>query len=166
MATENGTIQLINLRQGGAVKLLFPENINTSDRANWESADVAGGLKPLSFANSEPQKIRFDEILLDNTRTDRINQSVEQTIEKLRTWMRPAQGDGAQAELQIITAGWKQKCVLSSLEVKRGSFTKAGVCLRAYLSLEFDELKDDNRNIGGTNVAVGGGNSISGRRTP
>ena len=150
---------IINLREGGSVKLLFPNEISSDDRTNWEAAEVAGGVKPLAFANVEAQKITIEEVTLDNTRT---NQSVEPTIEKLRSWMRSSAATGSPPPLQIITTGWQQRCVLSGLTVKRAFFTKPGVCIRAYLSLTFDELQS-----GGLQADVTpnrrSGHSISGK---
>ncbi len=128
---------IINLRDGDEIDLLFPEEINTDDRTNWEEADVAGGLKPLFFANADPQKITIRELCVDHTRT---NNSVEPVIETLRSWMRPKERESAPPPLELITAGWKQKGVLSELGVKRQFWTKDGVCIRAYLDLTFNEL--------------------------
>lgn len=138
MAVEAGNLTIINLRGGGIIKLQFPKEIGTDDRSNYEAADVASDLKPLSFANAEPRRIVLDELVLDNTRT---NASVEPTILTLRSWMRPKTGEGSPPELQIVTVDFSQKCVLTELSAKRTFFTKPGVCIRAYLQLSFDELK-------------------------
>lgn len=157
--TENDGFLIINLREGGSVKLLFPNEIGTEDKTNWEAADVTGGLKPLSFANSETQKITIQEVAVDNTRT---NVSVEPTIEKLRAWMRSSPKTGSPPPLQIITTGWQQRCVLSGLTVKRAFFTKTGICIRAYLSLTFDELQSTGLQVEVT-PARRSGNSLSGK---
>lgn len=155
---ENTGFSIINLRDGGEVRLLFPEDIKTSDRANWEAADVAGGLKPLVFGNTEPQQINIGELCIDHTRT---NRSVEPTIETLREWMRSSERHGSPPDLQIVTTGFQQRCVLSGLEVRRAFFTTEGVCIRAYFNLTFDELKMSGLQIEPT-TRRRSGNSLSG----
>lgn len=155
---ENTGFSIINLRDGGEVRLLFPDAITTDDRTNWETADIIGGYKPLSFANIEPQKIKFDDLCVDHTRT---NITVEPTIETLREWMRSNERNGSPPPLQIITSAWQQRGVLSELSVKRAFFTKEGVCIRAYLTMTFDELQ-----MSGLQIEPGrrrSGNSLSGR---
>lgn len=157
--TPNTGFTIINLRDGGEVRLLFPGEINTEDQTNWEAADVAGGLKPLSFGNVEAQKITINDLAIDKTRE---GASVEPEIETLRKWMRSNEQNGSPPALQIVTVGWQQRCVLSSLNVKRSFFTKEGVCIRAYLSLTFDELRSSGLQIE-TTTKRRSGNSISGR---
>ena len=152
---------IINLRDGDEVTLLFPEEINTDDRTNWEDADVAGGLKPLFFANVDSQKIMIRELCLDHTRT---NESVEPTIEKLRSWMRPSERESSPPPLQVLTAGWKQKCVLTDLSVKRSFWTGNGICIRAYFTFTFAELPGNSLQIDATNTRRSR-NSLSGRTT-
>lgn len=156
---ENTGFSIINLRDGGEVRLLFPEEITSEDRTSWETADVAGGVKPLSFANSEPQKITINDLCMDNTRT---NASTEPDIKTLRSWMRSDERNGSPPALQIVTSGWQQRVVLSELSVKRSFFTKEGVCVRAYLSLTFDEIPANGLAIE-TTTRRRSGNSLSGR---
>lgn len=156
--TDNTGFTIINLRDGGDVRLLFPEEITTDDRANWNAADVASGVKPLSFGNTEPQQITIDNLCIDYTRT---NESVENEIETLRKWMRPNARNGSPPDLQVITAGWQARVVLSGLNVRRNFFTKEGVCIRAYLSLTFDELPPSGLQIE-TTTKLRSKNSLSG----
>lgn len=161
MQQETG-FSIINLRDGGGeVRLLFPEEIETSDRANWQDADVAGGVKPIFFANSETQKISIRELCIDNTRT---NESVEPTIEKLRSWMRPKGRESSPPVLQILTAGWQQRCVLTEMSVKRVFWTTGGICIRAFLTLTFEEIAGSGLQIDATTTRRTG-NSISGNTT-
>lgn len=155
--TENTGFSIINLRDGGEVRLWFPEEINTDDSANWETADVAGGTKPSSFGNSEPQQISINDLCIDNTRT---NASVEPTIETLNLWMRSDEKNGAPPDLMILTAGWQKRAVLTKLSVKRNFFHE-GVCVRAYLSLSFDALPSSGMQIEVT-PRRRSGNSLSG----
>lgn len=140
MIQETG-FSIINLREAGEVRLLFPAEIKTDDRANWQAADVSNAVKPIFYANNDGQKISIDELTLDYTRT---NASVEDGIETLSSWMRPQIGDAAGAPpppLLILTKGWQARAVLTEMSVKRSFFTKEGICVRAYLSLSFEEIK-------------------------
>lgn len=155
---ENTGFSIVNLRDGGEVRLWFPKEIATQDRTNYEAADVAGGMKPLSFGNVEPQQITINDLCIDHTRT---NRSVEPTIETLREWMRGSEQNGAPPDLQIITVGWQSRAVLSGLDVRREFFV-GGVCVRAYFNFTFDELKTNELQIQPT-TRRRSGNSISGR---
>lgn len=160
MANERGNITIINLRGGGSINLQFPEEIGSEDRANWNGADVANALKPLLFANDEPTKITLQNLVIDNTTTG--NQSVEPTIVALRSWMRAAEGESSPPPLQLITAGFQQRVVLSELQARREFFTPAGVCIRVYLTLTFEELKQVGLQLDVTPNRRSG-NSLSGR---
>lgn len=154
----NGTLTIINLRSGESLKLRFPKEIETSDETNWNDFDVAGGLKPLCFANFEPQQITIDELCLDNSHT---LESVEPTIAKIRALMRIKGNESSPPMLQIITAGIQFRAILSDLRVRREFFTPAGVCLRAFLSLTFDEMQSNGLQIDAT-TQIRSGNSLSG----
>jgi hypothetical protein len=159
MATDAGNLTIINLRGGGAVKLQFPEEITSEDRANWNGADVANALKPLLFANVEPQKISISDLCIDNTRT---NESVEPQIAKLRSWMRAGERDSSPPPLQIITVGFQQRVVLTELRARRQFFTPVGVCVRVYLTMTFEELQSAGVQMEVTPQRRSG-NSLSGR---
>lgn len=160
MPTENTGFSIINLTAGGGeVKLIFPEEVNTEDRSNWESVDVANALKPLFFANIEPQKITIDKLCIDNSHS---LESVEPVIAKLRNWMRVKERESAPPVLQILTAGWQQRCVLTGMSVKRSFWTNNGICIRAYLNLTFEEYQTSGLQIEPT-TRRRSGNSLSGR---
>lgn len=159
MSTENGNVTIINLRDGGSMKFQFPKNIKSDDRTNWESADVANGLKPLFYANSEPQRILFDDLCIDNSHT---NESVEPTIIKLRSWMRSDDRNSSPPTLQIVTSGFNQRVVLTELSIKRDFFTPAGICIRVYLSMKFEEIPSNGMGIDVTPQRRSR-NSLSGR---
>lgn len=159
MANEAGNLTIINLRDGGSIKLQFPEEIRTEDRTNWESPGVANALKPLLFANVEPQKIDIQDLCIDNT--TKSNESVEPTIAKLRSWMRSGERSSPPV-LQLVTVGFQQKVVLTELQARRQFFTAQGVCIRVYLSMTFEELKSSGLQLDVT-PQTRSGNSLSGR---
>lgn len=144
MATENGNVTIINLRDGGSIGFQFPENIKSDDRTNWEPYDVSNGLKPLGYANYEPQRISIDELCIDNSHT---NESVEPTITKLRSWMRNDDRNPAPPALQFVTSGFNQRVVLTELTIKRDFFTPAGICIRVYFSMTFEEIRSAGMEI-------------------
>ena len=160
MANDAGNITIINLRDGGSVKLQFPEDITSDDRANWNGADVANALKPLLFANAEPQKVSFSDLCIDNTTKN--NESVEPTIAKIRSWMRAGERDSSPPPLQIVTVGFQQRVVLTELNTKRQFFTPEGVCIRVYLTMSFQELKSVGLQMDVTPKRRSG-NSLSGK---
>ncbi len=136
---------IINLLTGAKIILpIFPNEIETQDSANWEEIDVTSGLKPLLYANRQPQELSFDAVI-DNTKQ---GNSVEPEIQKLREClMSSAELNGvvgnnnAPPPLQIMTAGFQQRVVLKDLTVNRNFFTTAGVAIRANISLSFWELR-------------------------
>lgn len=123
---------------------IFPTEIASEDGANWEQQDTMGGVKPLMYANRNPQQITIDELWLDRTET---NESVTPDIEDLRSLMREAiYGARTHPPLLLFACGdWKQKCVLQSLSVKRQFFSKDGIPLRAQVSLTLLEVQEVER---------------------
>lgn len=148
-------LQLINLDDpSGAGDFLFhffPREISTQDRANYEALDVAGYVKPLSYANTEAQVIEFPEVWLDTTDADEgyVDQafSVLPDIERLRALMRrPALPNGELADapprLQLIIGDWTPTVVLVEMRADRKRFTSQNIQNRAILSLTFWEVRD------------------------
>lgn len=161
MTNDAGKLTIYNLRDGGEVRLHFPEEITTSDRTNWNGADVANALKPLLFANVEPQKISLKDLCIDNTRT---NESVEPTIARLRSWMRAGgERESSPPPLQIITVGFQQRVILSELSARRQFFTTEGICIRVYLTMSFEELRGAAITPAQVSPKRRSGNSLSGR---
>lgn len=159
MPEINGNLTIINLRDGGSLQLQFPEDINSEDRTNWESVDVAGTVKPLFFGNSEPRRYSFDDLCIDNTHS---RESVEPVISKLQSWMRADDRNSSPPQLQIVTSGFNQRVVLTELSVRRDFFTPDGICLRVYLGMKFEELFSKGLQIEVT-PRRRSGNSLSGR---
>src|SRR5436309_843824 len=102
MSTAVATFELVNLDDptgaGDFIFYRFPRSIETQDRANYEQLDVAGFLKPLSFANTEPQVIEIPEAWLDQSD---VGESVLPDVERLRALMRRAEGEDAPPALML-----------------------------------------------------------------
>lgn len=116
----------------------FPRSIDSSDKANWEQLDVAGFVKPLSFANGDPQVIEIPEAWLDNTDT---GASVLPEVERLRRLMRRAEGQDAPPALRLVCGDWTADVVLVELRAERVRFTGENVQTRAKVSLTFWEVR-------------------------
>ena len=138
MAIETGSLIILNLRDGGAIRLLFPEQLESEDSANYSAVDISSGLKPLFFENREPGEIKLDDVLLDGTRG---YISVEPEIEKLNKLLQPDSQTGAPPPLQIMANSWSRRCVLVTLRVNRTFFTPQGECIRALVSLTLKEIR-------------------------
>jgi hypothetical protein len=115
----------------------FPRSINSADKANWEQLDVQGFVKPLSFANNDPQVIEIPEAWLDNTAT---GASVLPDVERLRRLMRRALGQDAPPALRFICGDWTADVVLVEVQAERVRFTGENVQTRVKLSLTFWEM--------------------------
>lgn len=143
---EAGKLVILNLRDGGNIKLRFPEQVSSEDAVSYEESDVAGGLAPLSYINSQPQETTLEKLLIGNPVG---SDSVEPEIKKLRDWMRPREGEGSPPPLQIVAQDWTMRGVLVRLSTNREFFTPQGVCIRAYLTLTFREIPGLTAQTGG-----------------
>lgn len=134
-------IQIVELHRNNSIEIPFPEKITRSNRTNWESADVAFGLKPLSYANREPEEITLENITLDTSATTQ--ESVETVIGKLRDLMKESGGTSDRLPpppLVVFLADRQFRCVLTEMRISNDFYTKQNVCIRAVLTLTFQEL--------------------------
>jgi hypothetical protein len=148
MSTAVATIELINLDDpsgaGDFSFRRFPRSVDTTDKTNYEAADVAGFVKPVIHANAEPQIIVLQEVWLDNS--DSL-QSVLPDVERLRGLMRRGGDADAPPTLQLIIGDWSVEVVLVEMKAERVRFTGENVQTRARLSLTFWET--DGGNLSG-----------------
>jgi hypothetical protein len=148
-------LQLINLSDpSGAGDFrfhFFPAEISTQDKANYESLEVGGFVKPFSYANTEAQVIEFPEVWFDTSDADEgyVDQafSVLPDIERLRALMRrPERAGGELADapplLQLVCGDWTPTVVLVEMRTDRKRFNHQNVQNRAKLSLTFWEVRD------------------------
>lgn len=117
----------------------FPRQIDTRDQANFEKHDVASFVKPLSYANTEPQVIEIPEAWLDDSD---VGASVLPDIERLRALMRRAEGRTAPPTLLLICGEWEATVVLTEMRAERTRFTAENRQTRARLSLTFMEVRE------------------------
>ncbi len=115
----------------------FPRQLDSDDQANWEEIDLAGFVKPLQYANTNPQTIEIPEVWLDSSDS---GTSILPDIERLRALMRPGK-NGAPPRLQFVCGDWEAIVVLKSLKTERTRFTSQNVQTRAKLSLTLCEVQ-------------------------
>lgn len=148
-------LQLINLSDpSGAGDFLFhffPASISSQDKANYDSLEVGGYVKPFAYANTEAQVIEFPEVWLDTSDADGgyVDQafSVLPDIERLRALMRrPERPGGELADapplLKLIVGDWAPTVVLVEMRADRKRFSSQNIQNRAVLSLTFWEVRD------------------------
>lgn len=118
----------------------FPNEIETTRRTNWREQDTTTGTKPLFYANRDGERIRIDDLWLDNTEsarsiTDDLKDLELLTEEKEKTGMPPA-----------LLATWgdeKHRCVLENVTATRTFFDNDGRPTRARVSLDLIELQPE-----------------------
>jgi hypothetical protein len=136
---QGAELSLVNLTGGGAFDFVlifdrFPGEITADDAVNWQPQDVTVGIKPVFYANNEPQRISF-EAWLDRTDT---NDSVLTDIENLRRLMKVVDEpfpQGMPPLLQFTCGDWSQRVVLEKLSVRRVMFTRDNKAIRALVSV-------------------------------
>ncbi len=131
---------LINLYSTGVFSFqYFPTDVTTEDGANWEAHDVTHGIKPLSYANREPQRITFNA-WLDHSAA---NESIQPVIDELRLLMSDNGPEGTPAPLLLVCGDWRERVVLERLHVKRTLFNSDNLAIRAEVSLTLAELAEE-----------------------
>lgn len=125
-------IVLVNLEDSESyVFQFFPNKVSTDDQTNWQPQDVMAGVKPLQYANREPQRIEMPDVLLDGSDT---GESVEPDIKTLRSLMAEKAGD-VPPTLLYICGRDQRRVVLVGLRIDRELFSQQGEPLRARASL-------------------------------
>lgn len=145
---DTAMFQLLDIESEFALEFpLFPEQITTSGRANWEPQEVTMGKKPLFYANTDPLRISINEVYFDYTDS---NVSAAPDIDLMRYLMTEFEGKPPGALLAI----WGEReirCVLTDLTIEETMFNDDGNPTRLKCSLELLELQEDGE---ATNVSV------------
>lgn len=142
---------LINLlNQESFVFQFFPNEIRSTDRANWSPQETTVGVKPLFFANREPRLLELQEIYLDSTET---NESLTGEIIKLRALMEENEGRGTPPPLLAIWGDRRERCVLQDLTSEEVLFNTDGFPVRVRFTLSLIRIQPDSG--AGTGVRVG-----------
>lgn len=139
----SGQFQLVNLEGAGSfIFKFFPKGNRSDDRANWEPQDTTIGTKPLFYANREPRRLSFDELLLDVS--DSAFDSITEDIKALRALMTDNPDTGAPPALLAIWGDRQEPVVLEQLTVEEQfPFGQDGSPMRAKVSLQLLETQQE-----------------------
>lgn len=125
---------------------LFPNEIQSTDHANWEPQDVSIGTKPLFYSSTEPRKISVPELMLDSTRD---GGDIGDQIDRLRK-LKQETSRGAPPALLAIWGNRQQRCVMEEVMIAETFFTPAGDPMRARVSLQLVELQEQRESVTST----------------
>lgn len=139
---------LINLEgEDSFVFELFPTEISTTDRANWEPQDVTIGTKPIYYANGEPRRISVPEAYLDGART---NEPINDQIVALRALKNEIARLGRPPALLAVWGSEQHRCVLEEVTIARNFFSNEGEPLRARVGLQLIEIQEQRESVRST----------------
>lgn len=140
---------LINLEDQGAFTFqYFPDNLRTSDRANWNPQETTVGVKPLFYANREPRRIEFTELYFDNTET---NESLTETIKELQALTVETE-KGTPPALLAAWGDRHERCVLEDLSIEEKFFNTMGEPIRVLIRMSLLQLQPDSGASTGVTV--------------
>lgn len=141
---------LVNLtNQESYVFQFFPNEIRSSDRANWSPQETTIGVKPLFYANREPRVLEFQEIYLDSTET---NESLTPEIKKIRALMDEVENRGTPPPLLAIWGDRNERCVLQDLQCEEVLFNSEGFPVRVRFAFTLMQIQPDINEATGVNV--------------
>lgn len=136
---------LINLEGGESfVFPLFPAEIETTGRSNWEPQDITIGTKPIFYANREGQRISVPEVWLDGTDN---NESIEPDIRSLNALRDEGPKTGRPPALLAAWGDEHYRCVLEEVTIVRKFFSPGGNPLRAAVSLQLLEFQPEREAV-------------------
>jgi len=147
---EPSKFQLLDIASDFALEFdLFPEQITTSGRTNWEPQETTNGTKPLFYSNTEPLRISIQDAHIDYTDS---NTSAASDVDLLRLQMTEIEEGGPPPALLAIWGERRIRCVLTDLTIDETMFTPDGNPTRLRISLELTELQPDGES---TSVEIG-----------
>lgn len=120
----------------------FPQTIEQTGRANWNTQDVTIGAKPLFYANREPLRINVPELWLDSTET---NESLRPQISALLALQVERYDTGVPPVLLAAWGDHQERVVLEEVTIEETFFSPEGNPLRARVSLSLVEIQDERR---------------------
>jgi hypothetical protein len=151
MASKRWAFVLINLEGVGSFFFdFFPREIQTVNRANWEQQDTTIGVKPLFYANREPQRISVPEVFLDSTDAQ---QSIVGEIAALQELLLEIPKFGRPPALLASWGNEEHRVILEELTINRRWFSGDGNPQRASVSLQLLQLQEQRES---TDVTVKG----------
>lgn len=122
----------------------FPRSIIQESHANWHTASVTSGVKPLVSSNREPLRIVIDELWLDKTDT---NESIRPDIVSLQVMQVENPKTGRPPLLLVCWGETMEVVVLENLRIEENFFTPEGDPLRARVSLVLLEHQEQNERV-------------------
>jgi contractile injection system tube protein len=139
-----GQLVLISLETPDAfVFNLFPNKVQSTDKANWEPQDVSIGTKPLFYGNRDPRRIAVPECWLDGTEK---GESITPQINALRKLLDETK-NGTPPALLLIYGDRQERCVLSDLSIEEQFFDRDGSPLRATVNLTLLQLQEESESV-------------------
>ena len=140
-----GKFALISLETPDAfIFELFPKNIQTTHRANWEPQEVTRGMKPLFYSNGEPARLSVPECWLEGSRT---NTPINDDIQKLLALKNEVPRLGRPPALLVSWGDEQLRCVMEEVTIDREFFARGGDPLRARCSLQLVELQEEGTAV-------------------
>lgn len=144
----DGVLMLVNLDNQISFEFqFFPEEINTTDRNNWEPQETTIGVKPLFYANREPRQLDFSELYLDSTET---NESLTPEVNELRALMNESDETGKPPALMAIWGDRTEQVVLQDLTISEIFFHQQGFPIRVRISMSLIQIQSE----GGVSTSV------------
>lgn len=128
---------------------IFPEQIRTSGRANWEPQETTSGTKPLFYGNTDPLVINIDEAVIDYAIE---NVSAASDVDLLRMMHSEPEQGGPPPALVAMWGDRKIRCVMTNLHIREEMFNSRGNPTRLRVTMELTELQPDGE---ATDVQVG-----------
>lgn len=140
---------LINLiSQETIVFPFFPNEIRSSERANWEPQETTTGVKPLFYANRDPRSMEVQDLYFDNSDS---GESLLIEIESLRALLAEDENRGTPPPLLAVWGDREERCVLQELSIEEVLFNAEGLPTRVRVGLSLLQLQPDGD---GTSVRV------------
>lgn len=115
----------------------FPASIKHSLRSNYRRSDPTLGTRHLSYENSEPREVSFDNLYLDAGDS---NESIAPKLESLEAMSREAER-GVPPDLLYVQGSRQWTCVLEDLNYEEVRFNMEGDPTRARVSFTLVERR-------------------------
>ena len=144
MPDQDTNFQLFDIESDFAFEFpIFPEQIRTQGRANWDPQETTSGTKPLFYGNTEPLVINIDEAVIDYAIE---NVSAVPDIDLLRKMQTEVEQGGPPPALVAMWGDRQIRCVLTTLSIREEMFTTQGNPTRLRISLELVELQPEGES--------------------
>jgi Contractile injection system tube protein len=129
---------LVEVKPGGAgfTFQYFPQEISTSDHANYEEADTLGGFRPVMYGNNNRRRITVNELTLDTSQSGGESLTPQLTVLRGLIAPRNQQGESGEPPLLFVTfSDYSATVLLEALEVRLTYFNSNGEPIRASIDI-------------------------------